>query len=297
MKHNSNLNLKKLKKQEGFSLMIALLVSAVVLVISLAISALIIAEIRLVGAYDDSVVAYYAADAGIEDSLLTLNKTQTLSSYSHPAPPPNFIVDASSSEGVLDGPLSQDETVEVASSDNDPPDIVEITWEDKGTDATTKPASLEWTLIPYTKNPIKNYPDKIDKGFYDSTKPDGLRYDKSTYSTQSIQNGPNKITISNIGYSIPGGIPGQNVYFKLRVKCLAQAEDTPQPFIEGQYKITYKITPKNGELTSGGYLIGSTGESNTVRRKIEVRTDAFNQGVFGIFDYVLYTEDTLYKPY
>lgn len=288
--------IKNISNQKGFSLLIALLVMAVVLVISLAISTLIITEVRLVGSYDDAITAYYAADAGIEDALLKIINRESLNGsgnvyldsptnkifYNYPQP--------TTETTIIPGALNQDQSVEIKSDENNPPSSIEILWNDLGTDK----AFLEWTLIPYTKNPITNYPEKIDKGFYNSTNP-AAPYDKSTNTSSSSYtsgnfNGYNNkisITINKIGT--------KTTYFKLRAKCLAKADSGDyQP---GKFQISYKITALDGgKITTGSYKISSTGTANNVKRKIEVQTDPGRHGIIGVFDYVLYSEEPLYKP-
>jgi len=282
--------LKKVNDQKGFSLLLTLLIAAVVLVISLSISALMVAEIKMVGAYDDSVVAYYAADAGIEDALLTLSKEEKVDPYSQ-TDPPKFDITTEEEANVIPGSLKQDESVEVASSESNPPNEVNISWNSNppGTDE----AGLEWTLIPYTKTGgVKLYPEKIGKGFYNSkTKVyDDNDINQTYFSVQAAaQPGYSHGITINITE-----IETKPVYFKLRVKCLAEAESGD--YEEGKYKIDYQIQAVNGEIRTGGYTIGSMGESNNVKRKVEVETDVGKAGIVGIFDYVLYSEKPLDKP-
>jgi len=290
--------IKNINNQKGFSLLIALLVMAVVLVISLAISTLIITEVKLVGTYDDAIIAYYAADAGIEDALLKIINRESLNAsgnvyldsptnkifYNYPKPTTSTI--------VIPGILNQDESVEVSSSENSSPTQINISWNSNppGTDE----ASLEWTLIPYTKDPITNYPEKIGKGFYNSKtgvyNDNDIEQDYFSVTQPSPQSGyMHGITINITN------IDNKKVYFKLRVKCLAKADSgTYQP---GKFKISYRISSlSSGEITTGAYKISSTGTVNNVKRKIEVQTDPGRHGIIGVFDYVLYSEEPLYKP-
>jgi len=295
--------IKKFNNQKGFSLLIALLVMAVVLVISLAISYLMIAEVRLVGAYDDAITAYYAADAGIEDALLKIAKGETLSPsgdvyledsptnkifYNYPQP--------TTSTNVIPGTLNQDESVEVGMLGDDRPTTVYIDWKDTG----TKNCAVEWTLITYKKNGNISLPaGNIDKGFYPGNgvpasysdsktgKPSpGIAYfDSSSISLTQPGNYPNRITLT---------LKSDKTYrYKLRFKCLA---NTSAGFTGGTYSLSYKITATDGKMTTGGYTIGSTGTANNVKRKIEVQTDVGRHGIIGVFDYVLYSEQPLYKP-
>jgi len=59
-----------LKNKQGVSLYLALLVMAILLSIGLATSAILIGQIRMIKGIGDSVLAFYAADTGIEKVLL-----------------------------------------------------------------------------------------------------------------------------------------------------------------------------------------------------------------------------------
>lgn len=56
-------------KQKGVSLYLALLIMAILLSIGLGISAILFGQIKIIRGIGDSVVAFYAADTGIEEVL------------------------------------------------------------------------------------------------------------------------------------------------------------------------------------------------------------------------------------
>ncbi len=150
---NNNSKLKNFNKQKGFSLLITLLVMAVVLVISLAISSLIIAEIRLVGAYDDAIAAYYSADAGIENALLQLSNDRQANDENYcpnPEKDPCYEVKVEASAKVLQGELKQDQSVEVMADENNPPKNIEILWKDNGTDKASLPSTKIFRRITFS---------------------------------------------------------------------------------------------------------------------------------------------------
>jgi Tfp pilus assembly protein PilX len=56
-------------RQKGVSLYLALLIMAVILSIGLGVSAILLGQIKVIRGMGDSVVAFYAADTGIERAL------------------------------------------------------------------------------------------------------------------------------------------------------------------------------------------------------------------------------------
>jgi len=62
------MNYKKIS-QKGVSLYLALLIMAILLSIGLGISAILFGQIKIIRGIGDSVVAFYAADTGIEEVL------------------------------------------------------------------------------------------------------------------------------------------------------------------------------------------------------------------------------------
>ena len=62
------MNYKKIS-QNGVSLYLALLIMAVLLSIGFGISAILFSQIKIIRGMGDSVVAFYAADTGIEEVL------------------------------------------------------------------------------------------------------------------------------------------------------------------------------------------------------------------------------------
>lgn len=63
------MNPKKTNNQKGVSLLLTLLIMAALLVIALAVSRLSLGEIKLARDIPSSLIAYYAAEAGIERAI------------------------------------------------------------------------------------------------------------------------------------------------------------------------------------------------------------------------------------
>jgi len=291
--------LKEINNQKGVSAVLTLLITAVVLTISLSISALMVSEIRMVGAYDDSVIAYYAADAGIEEALLSVKNTGNIPNDNTSAP--IFHIEKSTSHNQPVGSLSQDESVEVdiPSSPNQPQTIT-IKWTDTGkatedSQAGTSICDVEWTLIAYDPTNISLGASpgcNIDKGFFDV----GSGYSDST----GVKPGCST-TYFNHGEKDPSNNiikiwPLSQYAYKLRFKCLYTHSFAwiPNPW---SVSLSYSITGDDtAPVSSSGMItIGSTGKSNNVNRKVTVDINNPHK-LMGIFDYVLYSEDALYKP-
>lgn len=68
-----NLKRKLPKEQEGISLLLAILIMSILLAMGLGISTIFFQEIRMVRGIGNSVVAFYAADTGIEIVLRELS--------------------------------------------------------------------------------------------------------------------------------------------------------------------------------------------------------------------------------
>ncbi len=295
---NLNKKFKKINNQKGFSAILTLLILGVVLVISLSISALMVSEIKMVGAYDQSVTAYYAADAGIEDSLLNVKNTGSAKPGPNLSPPPIFTIDLPPTTQAY-GTLKKDQSAEVdfPPGPNQATNIT-IKWRDANLPST---AAVEWTIITYQKDSagvsLPGEPGcNIDKGFYDGTTYRPYYFtDKPSNCTTDYFNRDNTVMPFDINKGIVLSLKGGQYGYKLRLKCLACTLAT---CTAGDPIISYTITAGDGQVLSGQQTIGSTGESNSsdpVRRKITVDIKP-NPTLNGIFDYVLYSEDPLSKP-
>jgi len=76
-----NKKIEKLKaKEQGVSLYLAIVILAVLLGVSFGLSSILVGQIKITRGMGDSVVAFYAADTGIETELY--NNSPTGTSYS-----------------------------------------------------------------------------------------------------------------------------------------------------------------------------------------------------------------------
>jgi len=72
--------MKKNNQEKGVALFLSVLIISVILAIGLGISGILIQQIKISGNIGDSVVAFYAADSGIEQQIYDLYKNETHSS-------------------------------------------------------------------------------------------------------------------------------------------------------------------------------------------------------------------------
>jgi len=64
---------KKLNTEKGISLYIAIMILAVLLAISLGLSSILVAQLKMIRGMENSVTAFFAADTGIERELKDRN--------------------------------------------------------------------------------------------------------------------------------------------------------------------------------------------------------------------------------
>jgi len=70
------------ENKKGVSLYLALLILGILLAIGLTISAILLGQIRMIKGMGDSVIAFYAADTGIEKVLINRTDPSSLNGYS-----------------------------------------------------------------------------------------------------------------------------------------------------------------------------------------------------------------------
>ena len=72
----------KAKTEEGISLYLAVLVMVILLAVVLGLSTILFGQIRMIGGMEDSVIAFCAADTGIEYILFEGENASTSENYS-----------------------------------------------------------------------------------------------------------------------------------------------------------------------------------------------------------------------
>jgi len=64
----------KIQKQKGVSLYLALMIMTILLALALGVSTILVSQIKMIREMGNSVIAFYAADTGIEHVMYTINK-------------------------------------------------------------------------------------------------------------------------------------------------------------------------------------------------------------------------------
>ena len=288
------------RNKKGFALVTTLIISGIILIISLTIAGFMLREIKLVGRYDDSTIAFYAADSGIENGLLDIKNNSAVNTnivYLSAQTNPKYKDAFNSGTNNAIVTLAKDETFEIDMTNNKRSNIT-ISWDDPGNDQNNRATStFEWTLISYEKDISNNIILKnpassdegqrfcVDKGFFDG----GAIYKYQTNPSSCIvSSGCTKGC-----YSAPAvkevSITTQNKqsgpYYKLRIKRLSEANPPT---------LRYTIT-SDADFVNPLVTLSSTGTSVNVSRKIEVVFEV-NRGAANVFDYVLYSEQPIEKP-
>ncbi len=70
--------MSKINFQKGISILYVVFIMSILLVISFSISTLLIGQIKMVGEMGYSIVAFYAADSGIEEILMDKDNPQNI---------------------------------------------------------------------------------------------------------------------------------------------------------------------------------------------------------------------------
>lgn len=74
--------MKHLSKQKGVSLYIAIMIIAILLAIVLGAGAILLAQLKVIKGMENSIVAFYAADSGIERVLMDRSNPLPFDGYS-----------------------------------------------------------------------------------------------------------------------------------------------------------------------------------------------------------------------
>lgn len=85
-----NLKLKIKNYQRGVSLYLAILIMAVLLALALGISAILYGQMKMIKGMKDSVIAFYAANTGVERVLYGISRNQFASTTSGNVGPASY---------------------------------------------------------------------------------------------------------------------------------------------------------------------------------------------------------------
>jgi Tfp pilus assembly protein PilX len=142
--------------ERGTILLFALMIMSSVIVTVSGMTAVILSALQQARAVDNAIVAYYAAESGVEDAVYTLRRDGTMPSTQTTAQPltntATWTRAVTPSEPVVyAGTLPQDSFVEIAMYDPDQPTnatniaSVEVSWSDSCSGCTIVEASMvDW---------------------------------------------------------------------------------------------------------------------------------------------------------
>ena len=252
MNKQSTISNQQLAKS-GAALLITMLLIAGVGALALAVARIVLSEIRISGNYADSIVAYEAAEAGIEKGLLEFRYNRNIegdtsnntSFHKDLANDGTYDLDISykDQDGEIGGTLDKDDSIELDISQNSQPISIEWNGDSGWVEWRVLGDTAEWDTIPDIPDP--NNPTPYTSG--------------SGSISPIIVSGSRKI---------------------LRIKYLSQEGNDA--------KISYTITSSE-PLDTGVTKVESVGTYGKTRRKLVAEIDRKSGAILGIFDYTLYT--------
>ncbi len=261
MKNNRQLQTTnyKLLTQSGAALLITMLLIAGVGALALAVSRIVLSEIRISSAYADGIVAYQAAEAGIERGLLEFRFNRNIEANFNDQELGDCATDDCSiynldinfrQEGTVErGPVERDERVEINVSDlgDYQLDAIVIEWHWAGNSAPGV-GGLERILI------------KEDGTVKLGTGPDDGRH-----------------------LYLPGG--GSEVG---SISTRGIMTIILKPIGKGLESLTINDARGEKPVDTGITKVESTGTYGRTQRKLVAEIDRMSGQIIGLFDYTLY---------
>jgi hypothetical protein len=288
------LSMKKKSFQKGLTLVLALLLMTAIMAVSLALSTIIVREMRLSQNIKQSTIAYYGAESGLERALYEYYQVSPL--YEIPSnlsgqvpvgfPGFDFIadwrLDSVVSETEVTANLAWEEGVKevplynVVSGETWPNlSNVYISWNETG----DQPKFIEWTLLYW----------ETEGGFVKlDPKLEGAKTVKEIVDAKPVLNRTIRIPVSTlIGANTPAllrfkhvGAGGQG----LRVNFTVTADDTAGTALA--------IGQETGIKVTGTSLQGQGDISRALQVTIPRKPPAF-----GVFDYLLFSDTGISKEW
>ena len=242
--------IKNQKFQLGAALLITMLLIGSVGALALAVSRIILSELKITTSYSDSVVAYQAAEAGIEDGLLKFRFNRNIEQDLQPVSMNNgakydLNINYKNQDGKVTGELKKDESIEL--------------------DVSNKP-----------------FPISID--WHGKTKPGGVKHtgwvEWRILGSNNTESEWHLIPLSDAASSDGSGVISATVLNPqiLRIKFLSKEDDAA---------ITYTLSSAKA-LDSTKTKIESLGIYGKSQRKLVAEIDRKSGAIIGIFDYTLY---------
>ena len=274
-------------KKRGDALLLTLLMLAVVAPMVFAVGTLTIMETRGAGRLQDSIAAYYAAEAGIEESLLNWKKDkdnvpdipkQNLTNLGATCTTTDCcytvdVTDKGQSVGNFDQitdstnpTLLQDNSIELDLSSNKPDDVFFKFNSTSGAKSNLpSDASCRYGIeVTYLLN--------NDAGF--------------THHVYCENQNQQRIFLSTGATTLTGSQLTNNwgSTYKIRIKP-----------INTDIQYAYKTSNSNGLVPLQQISIKSTGEYNQTKRTLEIKLDRNSGKIIGLFDFVIYAGSELRK--
>lgn len=276
---------KKIKIQNGNVLLLALLVMAGIMTAGLGIGAIILNEIKQARNIDFSIVAYYAAESGIEQAIFKLKKEDAVLNCPIGACGENGFCSGGEGEACLaaNGNLDNNASWERTIVDREPQIYGKIDKDDSmqvdlydpegGVATGVESVKIEWT--PECVPPASS---EIEVGY--------INWDPSIGWSSSVEQ---KFKYSALASPVINNGFSSSKSYRLRIKALfcdisnvivtAWENDNAAPL---QKEIPARI------------VLNSVGKYGTVRQAIKV-TMPRRSPMSGLYDYVLFSECSLVK--
>ncbi|HLC39207.1 MAG TPA: hypothetical protein VJJ80_03770 [Patescibacteria group bacterium] len=239
---------KNLRSKSGAALLITMLLIAGVGALALAISRIVLSEIRISASYADSVIAYQAAETGIEKGLLEFrnNRTWDDKTFSNSEQNYTVLINTKQASPVEFARIDRDKSYTLDISKNT--QTINVYWQARCTPTCNNVGIFEYQISRDT-----------------SANSEWKLIGNSTLNTGSTDN------------IEPGVITSARKY--LRFRFLTPYANT-WAFV--------KLSSATEQLPSPTFTIDSTGTYQKVKRVLRATLQPATGQVISIFDYTLY---------
>ena len=279
------------KKQSGFALLVSIVLSTVMLSVMTLASKEMSDEARNSSRIDNSLVAYYAAEAGIEDALLSYryNNDDRFSNKCKDIGTGNVVPcdNLTNLIGTKTKSYYYKNSISDINIDGGTKLYKDQVYEIPIKKETTGNFSISWI----TTNTNSNNGFRIETTAYLE---DGTLLEKniSNASDSSANNSNSSRTISLGADSTKRKIIRVRTWYTSRDGGGGPEEGSPQ---DPKPYITLTLPTTSATIIKPTIRIDSTGYYGGVERKITMTLDKSSGNILGIFDYVIYSDQSLLK--
>ena len=285
---------KKSPLKKGTAFLLTMIVITVVSTVAMSVGRLMVSDLNMTTKLEESIVAYYAAEAGIEDGLWRIRDDKDIQIPVSPdTQPARITVDSTNGEKKYDLTINyKGDSIQDVELNKD--DVFEISkW---GSSALL---TLTYHVYNYAVNPtpgarfdygleiIKLLNTNIsDREFFDDNCTSRLTALLSS-SCDSITGATGKI------YTIT--IPVQGVT-KIKIKPWGYFDQRHQNNpdlnyadpLHPNFHIRFSITPDSGQIEQNYSTIRSTGYFGKTKRTLEAKVDRSSGQVISLFDFTIF---------